>query len=555
MTGLKKQGRNRYLCQRDMKAFYQLASILLILTSYSCASSGELQGGPKDTEAPKLVVEKSSPNFALRNTQRSFVFTFDEFVEVKDVIKQVLVSPPLVYIPRIKARGKEVTFEFNEKEALKENTTYIIQFGEAIRDFTEQNKVQNFKHVFSTGDVIDSLQLKGRVTDETKGEGVAGISVLLYDDLLDSAIIRRKPFYFTRTDASGNFELSNLRNDTFRLVAIKDENNNLQFDELNELIGFDNRFVSWGDTIVEKRDLVLFKTEVEPLYSGYKHKARGLLGIKWHTEPKTAPVVKLEPEPAEMASWLKGDSLVVYYHYTTPMDSFWLDTGKKRVRLAMPDTTDIPRSLTVQTEFGSVGIVPGDTLWFDWERPIAAIDERLISLGDSSTILKFNIVKAYPKKTGIFAPMLPKQAYNLTILPGAFKDVYGNTHDTLSQSIKTFATEKLSQLKLEVVGLDSTKQYLVSLLKANKILNTTIIRNASHQILSFDRLKSDTYSVQIIEDTNANGKLDAASYWEQKPAEKMKQYTLEKLRESWTLETKVDYREAPQPAPNNPGIR
>lgn len=126
--------------------------------------------------------------------------------------------------------------------------------------------------------------------------------------------------------------------------------------------------------------------------------------------------------------------------------------------------------------------------------------------------------------------MLPKQAYNLTILPGAFKDVYGNTHDTLSQSLKTFAIEKLSQLKLEVVGLDSTKQYLVNLLKANKILKISQIQNAGHQILSFDRLKSDTYTVQIIEDSNANGRVDAASYWEQKPAEKVKQYNLEKLR-------------------------
>ncbi len=538
-----------------MKAFYHLFSIILILTSYSCASSGELQGGPKDTVAPKLVVEKSSPNFALHNNERSFVFTFDEFVEVKEVIKQVLVSPPLVYIPRIKARGKEVSFSFNEKEELKENTTYIIQFGEAIRDYTEQNKVLNFKHVFSTGDVIDSLELKGRITDETKGEGVAGISVMLYDDLLDSAIIRRKPFYFTKTDATGHFELGNLKNDTFRLVAIKDENNNLQFDEVNEPIAFDDRFVWWSDSISQNRNLILYKTDVTPLYSGYKHKSAGLLGIKWHTEPKQVPTIKLEPEPDEMASWLRGDSMFVCYHYLAAPDSFWLDAGKKRVKLAMPDTSAIPRSLSFQPEFGSVGIVPGDTLWIDWERPIADIDKSLIFLGDSSTTLKYEIVKAYPKKTGIFATMLPKQAYNLTILPGAFRDVYGNTHDTLSQSLKTFAVEKLSQLNLEVIGLDSTKQYLVNLLKANKILKTTPIQKVGHQILFFDRLKSDTYTVQIIEDSNANGRIDAASYWEQKPAEKMKQYNLEKLRESWTLETKVDYRENSQPAPNNPGIR
>lgn len=527
----------------------------MALTLVSCASSGTLGGGPVDKKPPQLIKEKSSPLFPLYNTERRFVFTFDEFVEVKDPIKQVLVSPPLLYIPKIKARGKVVEFAFNEKEVLRENTTYIIQFGESIRDFRASNPLKNFKYVFSTGGVIDSLVVKGKVIDEVKGEGVDGISVLLFDDLRDSAIVQKKPFYFTKTSNKGEFLLENLRKDTFRLIAIKDENGNLQYDELTESIAFDSQWIEWKDSITENRRLILSKPEVKPKFAGYKQKGYGLLGIKWHTDPKEKPEVSLDPPPQVLSRWLKGDSLIVHYYYTNPPDSMTLIAGEKTIRLAVPDTSLHARNLNYQLELGSQGIVPGDTLWIEWERPIQKIDESLITLADSSGILMFTVVKAEPKKTGIFALMKPNHFYDLTLLPSAVKDYAGIGNDTLTQRFKTYATEKLSKLSVDIKGLDSTKQYLVKLLKGNKILKSDKIQHKSHQIIFFDRLKADSYSVQIALDENKNGQIDGASYWLQRPAEKVQIYELEKLRESWTLETTVDFQQKPAPVQNTPGLR
>ena len=532
-----------------------MVGLVMALNLASCASSGTLGGGPEDKRPPKLVGDKSSVPYLLHCTDRKFTFTFDEFVEVKDAIKQVLVSPPLVYIPKIKARGKVVEFAFNEKEVLKENTTYIIQFGEAIRDFRASNALQNFKYVFSTGGIIDSLVVKGKVIDETKGEGVDGISVLLFDDLRDSAIVQKKPFYFTKTNKKGEFTLENLRQDTFRLVAIKDENGNLQFDELTEAIGFDSKWVTWADSTTEVRQLVLSKSEVEPRFAGYKQRGYGSLGIKWHTDPKLKPEARLEPSPEHFESWMKGDSLILHYHYLSPPDSMELLTGGKTIKMAVPDTAVHAKGLKYQLEFGSQGIVPGDTLWIDWERPPLDIDENLIRLADSSETLRFTMVKKDAKKTGIFANMKPNHMYDLTLLPGAVRDYSGISHDTISQRFKTYAPEKLSKLTIDIQGLDSTKQYLVYLTKGNKILKSEKIQQQIRLILFFDKLKSDTYSLQLAEDINGNGRIDGANYWEQRLAEKVQSFPLEKLRESWTLETVIDIRQKPAATQNTPGLK
>lgn len=537
------------------KSSHLLIFLVLSMGMVSCASSGSLGGGPKDTRAPEVIPAQSSVPFALNNRERSFIFTFDEFVEVRDALKQVLVSPPLTYIPAVKARGKQVRFTFNEKEILRENTTYIIQFGEAIRDFTEGNKVLNFKHVFSTGPSIDSLKVSGKITDESKGEPVAGISVLLYDDLRDSAIVESKPFYFTRTDAAGKFLLENIKKDTFRLVAIKDENSNLQYDELSELIAFDDKFISWPDSSTEMRDMVLYKPEISPKYSGYKHKAYGLLGIKWHTEPKEMPVIKLKPTPSSFYTWLKGDSMMVHYHYADVPDSLEIITSEKTIKTAVPDTSDHPATLIGQKLFSPQGTVPGDTLWIEWERPVNNIDTSRIVLTDTSGRVAFKVISVQPKKTGIFALMQARQKYEINLYPGAVRDFYGNTHDTIYQGFATYDTEKLSRLKVKVTGLDSNYQYVITLMKGSKEVTTILVKGKSTALMDVVGLKADTYGIRVIEDLNENGRADGASYWQKRPGEKVALYTMDKLRESWTMETEVDTTKPPATPQNTPGIR
>ena len=166
---------------------------------------------------------------------------FDEFVEIKDLNKQLIISPPMDEAPEFKIKGKTVIIEF--KEGLKDSTTYNIYLGDAIVDITEGNPVKNFRYVFSTGNILDSLSIKGKLLNAFDMLPVENVSVMLYldnNDTLpfDSVPYFVKPYYLSRTDAQGLFEFHNLIDKSFKIFALEDVNSNLIFDQVTERIAF-----------------------------------------------------------------------------------------------------------------------------------------------------------------------------------------------------------------------------------------------------------------------------------------------------------------------------
>ncbi|MGB4959127.1 MAG: Ig-like domain-containing protein, partial [Saprospiraceae bacterium] len=227
----------------------------LIFWMVGCASTGNPTGGPRDLLPPVLDTLSSSLDRQTNVKPKELIFLFDEFVEVRDPIKQVLVSPPLTYIPKVTHRGKKVTFVFDEKEVLRDDATYTINFGEAIVDFHEGNKLENFTYVFATGDQLDSLNLKGNIFDALTNTPDENMVIFLYDNLQDSAVSLERPFYFARPDKSGNFAFRNIKSDTFRIFAIKDENINYIYDLETEKIAFYDTLVVLTDTFKQSIQL------------------------------------------------------------------------------------------------------------------------------------------------------------------------------------------------------------------------------------------------------------------------------------------------------------
>ncbi len=218
-------------------------SIWCSLLLQSCAEQGVLLGGPIDKKPPQLDSRRySSPNYQTNFREREIILTFDEWVQLKDANNQILVSPPMKERPDVKIKQKSVILTF--KEDLLPNTTYTIQFGESIVDFTEGNPVEDLRFIFSTGDAIDSLQLKGEIVDALSGQPMSKVWVMLYDNLQDSAPIAERPLYVTKTNEQGQFQLENLRQDSFRIFALKDNNANYRYDQAGESIAF------WPDIFV-----------------------------------------------------------------------------------------------------------------------------------------------------------------------------------------------------------------------------------------------------------------------------------------------------------------
>ncbi|MEN8226984.1 MAG: Ig-like domain-containing protein [Bacteroidota bacterium] len=210
--------------------------LMLALVCWNCAQQGSPTGGPRDEDPPR-VVESDPPNYSTRFEAKKIMISFDEYIVLDNVNQELIVSPPMEEKPEVKLRKKSMVIQF--EEALMDSTTYTFNFGSAIKDLHEGNILLNFEYVFSTGDVLDSLSVKGTLKyagDLSVPE--EPISILLYEDLRDSVPLLDIPLYVGRSDDSGVFSVNNLRADTFKVFALKDGNNNLLFDLPTEEIAF-----------------------------------------------------------------------------------------------------------------------------------------------------------------------------------------------------------------------------------------------------------------------------------------------------------------------------
>ena len=220
--------------------FLQRASILfaLVITCTQCAREITPTGGPSDKTAPQLDTLRSTPNLQTNFKKQDIILKFDEWLQLKDVNKQVFVSPPTNKKPLLTLKGKKVVISFDEKEELRPNTTYTIHLGNAIQDLNEGNPVNNMRIVFSTGSTIDSLSVRGKVIDALTGEPANEISVALYAETSDSAIIKSLPDYLAFTDESGQYIIQNIRPDSYTVAAFKDDNKNNKWTNPLELVAF-----------------------------------------------------------------------------------------------------------------------------------------------------------------------------------------------------------------------------------------------------------------------------------------------------------------------------
>jgi hypothetical protein len=224
-----------------IKNFFFLAGLALLVSAmmFSCAQVGSITGGEKDTTAPELKKSRPVIYSAGFDGKRAKI-KFNEFYSLENIEQKFMMSPPHEKNkPKIKVKGKWLIVKF--KEDLKPDTTYTLQFFDAVKDFNEGNKIDNFEFVFSTGNTTDSCAVSGQVFDAQTLEKQKDMLVCLYGQqtgFLDSVPMKRKPDYITRTDTAGRFKISNIRYGEYKIFALADINESQMFDLENEKIGF-----------------------------------------------------------------------------------------------------------------------------------------------------------------------------------------------------------------------------------------------------------------------------------------------------------------------------
>jgi hypothetical protein len=524
---------------------------IIYLFLYACANIGSPSGGPKDETPPKLDTLRSTTNFQTNFEIQRITLVFDEFVDLKDVFNQVVVSPPLAKRPTVTKKKRSIRFDFDKDEILRQEATYTINFGEAVRDFTEGNAVPDLRFIFSTGDFIDSLEVRGKITDALTGEPAEDVLLMLYDNLSDTVVRTERPFYFAKSGEDGQFIIGNVKSDTFKVFALFDSNLNYRYDQEGELIGFpDENIVLSGDSNLILPTISLFQ-ENPPLKIMSKKPQSGRIKLAFNQTPE------------DLNFTYDADIDKVSYEYELDTINVWYDwEGEKDWQLFVNkdtsffDTIDV--KMVEKEEFlnkRKLKLVsnqrknqlnkfnPTQTIKLKLNHPIASIDSSKIYFFEDSTFTPvYPLVSFEERELRLKYPWKEDSLYQLQILPDGLTDIYGlkNT-DTINQQYKALALKEFGNIILTINGLDSLKSYVVQLFsEKNGILVKEIaIKEVKEFKQNYNTLSPGKYEVRIITDLNENGRWDTGNYDRKIQPEPIFTVKTKELRANWDNEEEI----------------
>ena len=432
-----------------------LIYVISIISVPGCANMIPPQGGPRDSLPPQLI--KASPGDSTRNfTGSRITFSFNEFVDLQSIQENLLVSPSPKINPDVKSKLNTVTVFI--KDSLESNTTYSLNFGNAIKDYNEGNVMKGFTYIFSTGQYIDSLELHGNIVLAETGKTDSALIVLLHTSSDDSAVVNERPRYIAKTDGKGNFVFKNLPPKTFYIYALKDEGGTHRYFTDNQLFAF-------ADSPV---------------------------------------VIQAKNEPV---------TLFAYASKQTVLQSIFpsLNIGNKRKVAA--ESAD--RRLKFQTNLiNSQQDLQGNFI-MSFEQPLRKFDTSKIRLYTDST---FKPVVAYQfekdssnRKIQLEITWKENTLYHIILDRDFAEDSSGKKllkTDTLS-----FKTKKLAEygsLQLKFRNLDLAKNPVLQFLTNDNIYKSFPLESNS---FTRDLFLPGDYDVRILYDENRNGKWDPGQFF------------------------------------------
>ena len=241
---------------KSNKIFFLFLATGYWLLASQCAQIVTPGGGPIDISPPRVV--KYIPDSAAKNFDaKRITIVFNEFIDLNDLQKQLVVSPPMNIFPEVTSKGKILSIIL--KDSLRKNTTYCLNFGSAIRDVKESNAIASFQYIFSTGDHIDTLSLKGTVKNIADQKTEKGILVMLYDgSVSDSAPYKKMPSYFAKTKEDGTYKIYNIRPGTYKAFTLKDANSDYLYNLPGESISFSDSLIKISKNVSLNLFIALF---------------------------------------------------------------------------------------------------------------------------------------------------------------------------------------------------------------------------------------------------------------------------------------------------------
>ncbi len=619
---------------RKISYYIILSGFLFVL---SCAQQGAPTGGPED-EDPPVVLKAEPENYSTKFKANKILITFDEYLDMANFTQELVVSPPMEEKPVVKLRNKTLIIEFEEE--LKEEVTYTFNFGEGIKDLNEKNVLENLEYVFSTGNFLDSLSIKGTLKnafDLTVPE--APIFVMLYSETGDSLPLVKIPYYVGRTDKEGNFAVNNLKTGTYKLFILKDGNNNFLFDlpsekiayldttllvdadfyrsfllssgiydstDLNPdtlVLGVDTTGMS-ADSIVmlldslEKAkpdfnsifvDLFMFTEDpVNQFITDYKRQEKRFLNMVFNL-PLTdsfsfAPVF---PESLKQSDLLvefggKRDSVTIWLGDTivaakdtigisvqyTALDTLGVPRSQKdtlqfvyrekstKKKSTKKPTENSSKALMVNTiaKSGKHHILRDIVLSID--TPLDTIDPALFEMYIIPDSVEIPVkISPFPDTANLHKVRITNKweeeaQYRMVLFPGAIRDIYGSTNDTIDRKFSIRPIAEYGTINLSVENVSGP--LMIEVYKKDAIIRKKAISSSGTYV--FDYMDPDTYRIKFVYDRNGNGKWDTGKYMEHRQPEKVEYLIRDlKVRANWDHDIKyvMGTNDSPPKAPDD----
>lgn len=511
----------------------------------NCANRGTPQGGEEDVDPP-VIVSTSPENYSTNFNAKEIRIEFNEYIKIKNLQKQLIISPPMKHQPEITPLGSaSKTIRIKIYDTLPPNTTYAFNFGNSIEDNNEGNPYTYYRYVFSTGDYIDSLTVSGNITDAFKREPETFVSVMLYEvdsTFTDSIIYKETPKYITNTlDSLTTYTIENAKAGKYLLVALKDKNGDNIYQQKSDQIAFKKEFITLPtDSIYNLRlfnEIIDFNPSRPQLVNGQK------IMIGYEGDPKGLKFSMNSevPEGFEYRISKNKDTDTLYFWYKPKLEIDSLVMGIQHPQTSKEYTVRIRDK---ERDSLKVEAAPNGTIAYDEDFrisgniPFTKFDTSKIELIDKDSLTVPFSLKSYDTLSNTYALSFEKtedNEYNMTVYPEALTDFFEETNDTLQYSLRTKKLDSYGNSRLNIFNA----VYPVIVQLTDKNGEVKYEKYVTEQgAIDFLNVNPGKYFIKVIFDANGNKIYDTGNYLKKIQPEIVKHSEKEiEVRAGWDDET------------------
>lgn len=586
----------------QIKFFVVTLAVMLLV--YACANKAQgPTGGPKDKTPPRVL--RSFPvNGALDYNKKQVEIDFDEMVSIEKASENVIISPPQVKEPDVKSLGKKVTVNFGDK--LLDNTTYSINFGNAIVDLNEKNPLKNYLFSFSTGNQIDTLKISGTVINSEDLNPMSGVIVGIYMETSDSVFFKKPFLRIGRTDDKGHFSIDNIKKGKYKIFALGDANRDYYYQQgeglamCDSLLTPTSRLEQMNDTIWKdsihvdsvrtymgthflpdnialryfkenkKRQYFVKSERKEPfVFSLFFNTSLSKLpdikplNFKWDD---TKYILQKSLKADTLTYWIKDstvwntDTLRMQMTYLKTDSLFQLRSVTDTVNVFMrkgkisqkakalkkstkPKIEPLKFSNNISSSFDVFSPVV-----FDFEVPIANYDLSKITLSQKKDTtykeipFKWRSLDSIHMKFALDYKWVPEMSYRVEVDSAAFTSIYDRVTKEASNDFKIKSLDDYSSVKMLMANFNP--KAVMQVLDSKDVLLDT--KPVSEKGTLFEYLKPGDYYIRMFIDENGNGKWDTGDFTLKRQPEQVYYYPKKlSLKANWEFEETWDYTQVP----------